>query len=146
MMLRIWLSAWVRALRAEDRATRSTRIASTFPSRDLASPRASPDCAARAADTASWGSDLPPAATLTVRSVDLHDHDSFAVQVPGEPGAVAAGALDAHQLDLTERSQPSQQAAIADRGGLEGLHTKQGTAVVQRSGDVAHRGGCRHLR
>ena len=57
--LRIWLRAWVRPLRAEARATRKTRMDSTFPSLVLASPAASPDWAARAAVMASWGSDLP---------------------------------------------------------------------------------------
>lgn len=38
MRLRIWLRVWARDLRAEDRATRRTRMASTFPSLVLASP------------------------------------------------------------------------------------------------------------
>ena len=59
MRLRIWLMAWVRLRRAEDRATRNTRMASTFPVLVLADPLASPPCAARAAATASSGSDLP---------------------------------------------------------------------------------------
>ena len=59
MRLRIWLMAWVRLLRAEERATRSTRMASTFPSLVLADPVASPPWAARAAAMASSGSDLP---------------------------------------------------------------------------------------
>ena len=59
MRLRIWLRAWVRLPLAERRATRSTRMASTFPSLVLADPVASPPWAARAAATASWGSDLP---------------------------------------------------------------------------------------
>jgi len=45
--------------RADRLATTSTRIASTFPSRDLAAPHARPDSAARAASIASSGSDLP---------------------------------------------------------------------------------------
>ena len=57
--LRIWLRACVRPLRAEDLATRKTRMDSTFPSLVLASPAASPDKAARAAEMASSGSDLP---------------------------------------------------------------------------------------
>ena len=56
--LRIWLSAWVRPLRAEDLATRKTRMDSTFPSLVLASP-ALAQRAAQAAEMASWGSDLP---------------------------------------------------------------------------------------
>ena len=59
MRLRIWLRAWVRLPLAERRATRSTRMASTFPSLVLADPVASPPWADRAAATASWGSDLP---------------------------------------------------------------------------------------
>lgn len=55
---RIWLSTWVRALRADIRATRKTRMDSTFPSLDLASPPPSPDWAARAALMASSGSDF----------------------------------------------------------------------------------------
>jgi hypothetical protein len=78
----------------------------------------------------------PPAATLTIRPVDLHDPDGFALQMPGEPGAVAASALDTHELDLAEASQPAEQTAVAGRGGLKGLHTEQATAVVQHGGDV----------
>jgi len=56
---RIWFRAWILAERAGRLATISARIASTFPSRDLAAPQARPDNAARAASTASSGSDLP---------------------------------------------------------------------------------------
>src|SRR5674476_1085240 len=49
MRLRIWLRAWVRLPLAERRATRNTRMASTFPSLVLADPVASPPWAARAA-------------------------------------------------------------------------------------------------
>ena len=51
MRLRIWLMAWVRLRRAEDRATLNIRMASTFPVLVLADPSASPPWAARAADT-----------------------------------------------------------------------------------------------
>src|SRR5260370_13781454 len=53
------ICAWVLPLRAEALATRKTRSDSTFPSLVLASPEASPERAARAAEMASWGSDLP---------------------------------------------------------------------------------------
>jgi hypothetical protein len=46
-------------------ATISARIASTAPSRPLGAPRARPDCAARAALTASSGPGLALAATVT---------------------------------------------------------------------------------
>jgi tetratricopeptide (TPR) repeat protein len=51
------LIVWVRSERAVRLATISARIASTAPSRPLGAPRARPDCAARAALTASSGSD-----------------------------------------------------------------------------------------
>jgi hypothetical protein len=53
------LMVWVRSARALRLATISARIASTEPSRPFGAPRARPDCAARAALTASRGSDLP---------------------------------------------------------------------------------------
>jgi hypothetical protein len=59
MTRRIWVSAFTGAERAERLATRRTRSASTQPSRLLARPLALPDRAARAASTASRGSDLP---------------------------------------------------------------------------------------
>jgi hypothetical protein len=59
MRLRIWLIAWVRLLRADERATRKTRMASTLPFLVFAAPLASPPWAARAAEMASSGSDLP---------------------------------------------------------------------------------------
>jgi hypothetical protein len=54
-----WLPAAVRAFIAPRRATRSARIASTRPSRPLGIPVAVPANAARAAASASRGSDLP---------------------------------------------------------------------------------------
>jgi hypothetical protein len=54
-----WLIAWVRPERALRLATISAWIASTAPSRPFGAPRARPDWAARAALTASSGSDLP---------------------------------------------------------------------------------------
>jgi hypothetical protein len=56
---RAWLIAWVRSERALRLATISARTASTAPSRPFGAPRARPDWAARAALTASSGSDFP---------------------------------------------------------------------------------------
>ena len=50
---------WIRSERAVRLATTSVRIASTWPSSPFGLPRARPDCVARAALTASGGSDLP---------------------------------------------------------------------------------------
>src|SRR5215218_3642987 len=54
-----WLMAAVRALMAALRAARSARMASTMPSRRLAGAEAVPANTARAAASASIGSDLP---------------------------------------------------------------------------------------
>jgi hypothetical protein len=48
-----WLAAWVRALTAELRTTRTTRSISTCPSLLLGRPSATPACTARAAASAS---------------------------------------------------------------------------------------------
>ena len=56
---RIWTSALIRAPRAERLATTRTRTASMAPSLDLEMLLARPPRAARAASTASSGSDLP---------------------------------------------------------------------------------------
>lgn len=56
---RIWLSAPVRSRVAERLTRRNARIASTLPVRDFGCATALPDWAARAAATASTGSDLP---------------------------------------------------------------------------------------
>jgi hypothetical protein len=53
-----WPLVWVRPARALRLATISARIASTEPSRPSGAPRARPDCAARAALTASSGPGL----------------------------------------------------------------------------------------
>src|SRR5712691_787388 len=54
-----WLIVWVRSEPALRLATITARTVSTVPSRPFGAPRARPDCAARAAFTASRGSDLP---------------------------------------------------------------------------------------
>ena len=56
---RNWFSVTIRSDAAERRATVSTRMASTSPTLLFGTPNALPDRAARAALTASTGSDLP---------------------------------------------------------------------------------------
>jgi hypothetical protein len=48
----------------------------------------------------------PP--VLAVGPVHLDDPDPGGADVPGQPGAVAAGALDADQADRAEALQPAQ--------------------------------------
>ena len=139
---RAWLIVWVRSERALRLATISARIASTVPSRPFGAPRARPDCAARAALTASSGSDLPcPAPVLAVRAVHLHHPDAGPGDVAGQASAVAAGALDPDQADGPEPAQPVQQAGVTGRGGRELLDAEQPADRIKRGRDVHVRVG-----
>jgi hypothetical protein len=122
---RAWLIVWVRSERAVRLATISARIASTAPSRPFGAPRARPDWAARAALTASSGPDLP-ARRRSCRSLRprLHHPDPGRGHVPGQAGAVAAGALDPGQAHGPEPAQPAQQLRVAGRGGRELGHAE----------------------
>jgi hypothetical protein len=90
-------------------ATISARIASTWPSR----PRGAPGGAAGqgrpgGADRVQRVGLALAAAVLPLRAVDLDDADPGCGDVPGQAGAVAAGALDADQADGAEALQPAQ--------------------------------------
>jgi hypothetical protein len=54
----------------------------------------------------------------------------------GEAGPVAARALHAHELDLTEATQPPQRMPVTAGAGLEALDTQQRAALVERRHDV----------
>jgi hypothetical protein len=75
-------------------------------------------------------------AVLPVRAIDLHDPDARGGQVPDQPAAVAAGALDADQAEVTETGQPAGQIGVPGRGGRELLHAQQPAQTVQRGGHV----------
>src|ERR1700685_825434 len=92
---RIWLSAWVRPLRAEARATRKTRMDSTFPSLVLASPAASPERAARAAGG--------QPASIGTCPFDAQQFDRAEVGEPAQQLLVAA-LCGGEALDAEERS------------------------------------------
>jgi len=105
-----WLIVRVRSPAALRLATISARIASTAPSRPFGAPRARPDCAARAALTASSGSDLPcrRRSWRSERSTPA-DPDACCGDVAGQPGAVTAGPLDpARHTVPNPPSQPSR--------------------------------------
>src|ERR1019366_72198 len=104
--LRIWLSAWVRPFRAEARATRNTRMASTFPSLGLGLTGGIAALGGPGSRDGVLGVGLAVAMpTLAVGSVALDPPDALPVQVTGEPSTIRAGALDAQQLDRTEAFQ-----------------------------------------
>jgi hypothetical protein len=82
MMLRIWFRVWVRA---EDRPTRSPPgLDVSVPGLGLA-PGVAGLCRPGRRDCVLRIRLAAPAATLTVRPIDLHDHHSFALQMAGEP-------------------------------------------------------------
>jgi hypothetical protein len=82
-------------------------------------------------------SDFPaPASPLAVRAVDLDHRDPQSLQMTGQPGAIAAGALDPDQDDFPERLEPRRQTRVPGRGRVERRRREQTTAVVQRCRDV----------
>jgi len=52
---------------------------------------------------------------LAVGPVDFDDGDALLVQVPREPRPIAAGALDADELDGPEALEEAQELPIARR-------------------------------
>jgi hypothetical protein len=132
-----WPFVRVRSPAALRLATISARIASTAPSRTFGAPQARPDCAARAALTASSGSDLPcrRRSCRSERSTPA-DPDARRGDVAGQSGAVTASPFDADQGDGAEPAQPAQQAGITGRGGRELPDAEQPADGIQRCGDV----------
>ena len=134
---RAWLIVRVRSPAALRLATIRVRIASTAPSRPFGAPRARPDCAARAALTASSGPGLAlPATVLPVGAVYLDDPDACRGDVAGQAGAVTAGPFDADQAHSPESAQPAQQAGVAGRRGGELPDAEQPADGIERGGDM----------
>ena len=130
--LRIWLSAWVRPLRAENRATRKTRMDSTFPSLALASPRRVTGKGGAGGRDRVLGIGLalaPPA--LAVGTVDFDDADPLGLEMAGEPGTIGSGPFDADKLDGAEVGEPPEQLLVAVLGGGEALDTEESPSLVQ---------------
>src|SRR5215211_2137287 len=101
-------------------------MASTFPSLVLAAPNASPDCARACRGDRILGIGLAAlAAPLTVRSIHLDHRDALPEKMSRQPSAVAAGALDTDELDVTETSQPTERPPVAARTGLELLNAQE---------------------
>jgi hypothetical protein len=77
-----------------------------------------------------------PAPGRPVGAVDLdHGHPGL-VEVCGQFGAVAAGAFDTDQHQLSERAQPGQQRGIPGRGGRELAVPQQPALPVHGRGGV----------
>ena len=134
---RIWTMAFTRACRAERLATTRTRMASTGPSLVLPAPEARPLMAARAASTASSGSDLPwlrrdcrLGRLTSTTSTPLRRRNR------AEPHPIGAGALDADLGHLAEALEPGQQRLVASGVGIERLGADEPTQRVECGSDV----------
>jgi hypothetical protein len=101
-------------------ATISARIASTAPSRPLGRPGSPAGLrGAGGADRVQRIGLAVPVPVLPTGPVDLHHPDPVLGEVPGQAGAVAAGALHADQGDVPELAEPSQHAGVPGRGRWE---------------------------
>ena len=135
----IWVCAWARAATALRRATRSARSASTAPARSFGMPVARPAWAARAAASASTGSDLPcRRRVLRSGPVDLDQLDPGHPQMQRQPGPVGAGALDP-DLVQPRRASAATPAAARSRPGWSGTAD---APAADRSGRAPRRCGC----
>ena len=76
------------------------------------------------------------AAGLTVRAVDVHDLDPLAGEVPGEPGAVAAGALHPDTDKFTVAAHPAEQLPVAGCRRLERRDVVYAAGLVDHRGDM----------
>ena len=56
--------------------------------------------------------------------------------MPGQAGAVAAGALDPGQAHGPESAQPAQKAGVASRGDRKLPDAKQPSDGIERGGDM----------
>ena len=132
-----WLAAWVRALTALRRATRSNRIASTVPVCDFGVPgRLAGQHRPGRADGVGRVGLAVAAAMLTVRAGHLDHRHPVGGEEPGQAGAPRPGALDTDRDDVTERPQPPQQPPIASRGRRELFGAEHPADLVERGRDV----------
>ena len=68
---------------------------------------------------------------LAVLTVDLHDVNAVPAEIPGEAGAVGAGALHPDQGDGSEGAHPNEQLPVAGRRRGKRLHAKKPTKRIE---------------
>jgi hypothetical protein len=113
-----WAPAWMRAFIAPRRATRSTRIISTWASRDFGVPVARPDGPGGRLGV-QWVGLAVAAPLCAVGPVDLDHGHAVVGQEPQQPGAEAASAFHTGLIDRAERLGPGRQLRIAAGRGRE---------------------------
>ena len=77
-----------------------------------------------------------PPPLLAVGAVHLDDAHALVVEVAGQAGPVAAGALDANHDDGAEALKPGQQPAITEAVGRERLDAEQAADGVEGGDDM----------
>ena len=131
------MRALTRAWRAERLATRRTRIASTEPSFVLGMLFARPLSAARAASTASRGSDFPERrrSARFGRSTSM-TLDAVAEEKARQPGSIRTGPFDTDLSDFAEALEPGEQRLVAGGVDCERLRAEEATDWVQSCRDM----------
>ena len=77
-----------------------------------------------------------PVPVLPVRAIHLHHPHPGRDQIAGQPGPVAAGALDAGQSEVPETAQPAEQFRVPGCCGGELLHAQQPADRIECSSDM----------
>lgn len=111
-------------------------MTSTWSSPSLGVAAAVSASTARAAASASIGSDLPAMPRGPVRPVDLDNPAAGAAQVTGEPGAVGTGSLHTEGTDVAESGGPLVESLVADGRGRNLQVAESAAKGVERDGDV----------
>jgi hypothetical protein len=107
--LRIWLSAWVRPLWAEDLHAQNSHGFDVSVLRLGFTAGVAGQCSAGGRDgVMGVGLALAPAA-LAIGPVDFDDPDPLGSEMTGEPGSIGTGPFDTDALDRAEVAQPAQQ-------------------------------------
>jgi len=71
-----------------------------------------------------------------IRPVHLHDSQAVAAQIAVQPGAVAAGALDAEPRGRTQLAHPADQLAVAAGRGRDLQLTEAAAQCIERDRDM----------
>jgi len=124
------LNAWVRALTALARVTRSVRITSTVPDLAFGMRGLAQDGAGDLLGIEAVGFAVHAAGQPTW-PVHLHDPLAGLGQCSGQGGTERSGAFDTDRCDLTVSAHPGQQPVVAAVGGGELLVSEQPALLVE---------------
>src|SRR6266487_3543296 len=130
---RSWLPAWVRALTAPARATRSARTGLHQPVAALRhAGRLTVEGGQRGRHRVSGIGFAALPTGLAVRPDHLDHLNAAGGQVAGQPGTVTAGALHPHLGQLAVCAHPGQRSLISGRISREGLGAQHPAHLIHR--------------